>query len=106
MTTQTLDVDLARKHATRAADLFGRYEFLTVRQALRIAWDDVAPDAIRSLAYQCERYTFPIWWSAGVACGLNRADAVNVTWTEKVDPHVMLLALRGVAERGLTEMAA
>ncbi len=96
------DLDLIKRVAARAKDLFG-YEFLSIRQALKIAWNDVAPDDLRSLAYQEERHTYPIWWSAGVACGLYRVDAVNETWMDRCDPHAVSVALATIAEHGPTE---
>lgn len=98
-----LDLDLTRRVARRAAELFG-YWFLSIRQALKIAWDDTAGE-LRGRAYQEERYTHPVWWSAGVKCGLDRKDAVNESWMDRCDRYAVGVALSEIAEHGPTEFS-
>lgn len=94
------DPTLTQRIARTAADLFGADPLLTIGTALDAAWEREAGAAV-GVAYARENHTRPIWWAAGVACGLDRRDAVTRAWADRVPRDAMAAAMRKVATNGI-----
>ena len=94
------DPTLTQRIARTAAELFGSDPALTIGAALDAAWGREAGEA-GGVAYARESHTRPIWWAAGVACGLDRRDAVTRAWADRVPRDAMVAALRKVAAHSI-----